>query len=91
MRGVQGHTPVTVDLLWGQKWREHTAMNTPWCPDSGKLPRPPVQMPKLNPPSGGHFHLSKARIALAGTRNAKALAWNSGSLEAAHGSSGGVG
>lgn len=33
------------------------------------------------PPSGGHFHLSSARMDLAGTRNAKALAWNSGSLE----------
>lgn len=40
----------------------------------------PTQPPEVCPPSGGHFHLSRARMALAGTRNAKALAWNNGSL-----------
>ncbi len=29
-----------------------------------------------------HFHLSSERMALAGARKAKALAWNNGSLEA---------
>lgn len=31
-----------------------------------------------------HFHLSSERMALAGARNAKALAWNNGSLKAKH-------
>jgi len=31
-------------------------------------------------PSGGHFHLSSLRIAWAGMRKAKALAWNKGNL-----------
>lgn len=31
-----------------------------------------------------HFHLSSERMALAGARKAKALAWNNGSLEAKH-------
>lgn len=81
MRGIQGHTPVTIDLLWRERQREHSAMNSPWYLVSGQLMSPPAQTSKSNPPSGGHFHLSKARIALAGTRKARALAWNSGSLE----------
>lgn len=81
MRGIQGHTPVTIDLLWRERQREHSAVNSPWHLVSGQLMSPPAQTSKSNPPSGGHFHLSKARIALAGTRKARALAWNSGSLE----------
>lgn len=52
-------------------------------PQTSKLLGTPssAQTPEICPPSGGHFHLSRARMALAGTRNAKALAWNSGSLE----------
>lgn len=41
---------------------------------------PPCKSSMFELPSGGHFHLSSARTALAGTRNANALAWNRGSL-----------
>lgn len=40
-------------------------------------------MPPATPlpsPSGGHCHFSSARMDLAGTRKASALAWNRGSL-----------
>lgn len=85
MRGIQGHTPVTIDLLWEQNRRkqchEYTLMSRLWAAAQTSKTSPPAQTSKLSSPSGGHFHLSKARIALAGTRNAKALAWNRGSLE----------
>lgn len=40
---------------------------------------PPAASP-LPSPSGGHRHLSRARMDLAGTRKASALAWKRGSL-----------
>jgi hypothetical protein len=70
---------------------KHTLVPRLWEAAQTFTTSPPVQMGKLNPPSEGHFHLSKARIDLAGTRKAKALAWNNGSLEGGAHSSGGVG
>lgn len=43
---------------------------TRWAPPTTPLPSP----------SGGHCHFSSARMDLAGTRKASALAWNRGSL-----------
>lgn len=74
--GVERQHPVAIDLLWG--WRNEEVSAGPaggvcchWCG------------PVL--PSGGHRHFSSARMALAGTRKASALAWNSGSLQGGRG------
>lgn len=42
--------------------------------------QPDTPCTPLPSPSGGHRHLSRARMDLAGTRKARALAWKSGSL-----------
>lgn len=70
--GVERQHPVAVDLLWGWRREEVSAGM------AGSMSC--CHHVILVLPSGGHCHFSSARMALAGTRKASALAWNSGSL-----------
>lgn len=71
--GVERQRPVAVDLFWGRS-------GVRWSLAGGGKQLAPRPAPPLPSPSGGHRHFSRARMDLAGTRKASALAWKRGSL-----------